>query len=260
MPRVRSTSDSGSTARSSCDPLPCSARGSVRAPATTTILARTATGRVRRSARRSSGRESGTGSGRRVAHSAQRDRPSLSLRSLQSIGLLNRYAQIAAPDLRKGVENASIPCAVWRPHTLHHRETEVGRVTYRPAKKFTATIAGVSALALVLTACGSSSTSSSTLSAGSQRRSQQRSIGAPRQRRSGQCRTGERRQRLVRRRQGEFGDLTGTTVSVYTVIVAPEDKPYVETVQAVHRVHRRSGELRRHQGVRGPDRRPRAER
>ena len=28
--------------------------------------------------------------------------------------------------------------------------------------------------------------------------------------------------------KSEFGDLTGTTVNVYTVIVAPEDKPYVE--------------------------------
>ena len=49
------------------------------------------------------------------------------------------------------------PVVCERPHMLLTSETEVGRVTYRPAKKFTATIAGISAVALVLTACSSSS-------------------------------------------------------------------------------------------------------
>ena len=80
-------------------------------------------------------------------------------------------------------------------------------MTYRPTKKFTAAIAGISALALVLTACGSSSTSTTTSStvakpAARGRPAASGSEAAPAGRRpptSDWCDTG----------QGELGDITG---------------------------------------------------
>jgi alpha-glucoside transport system substrate-binding protein len=103
-------------------------------------------------------------------------------------------------------------------------------VTYRPAKKFTATIAGVSALALVLTACSSSSTTSETTAATSAAAS-----SAP----SSEAATGSAEPAApvgatsdwCEQVTEQFGDLTGTTVGVYTVIVGQEAENYEKAWQ-----------------------------
>jgi alpha-glucoside transport system substrate-binding protein len=113
-------------------------------------------------------------------------------------------------------------------------------VAWNPARKsLTATVVGAGVMALVLTACGggSNSASSSTSSAASSAASSPASSAAasggtaspagsagsssaagPVSADSGWCDAVK----------SQFGDLTGKTVNVYTVIVAPEDKPYVE--------------------------------
>ncbi len=122
-------------------------------------------------------------------------------------------------------------------------------MTYRPAKKYTAIIAGVSAVALALTGCSSSSNSSTSSSssaagggssaAGSAEGSASGGSGSssgaeasggasggasagPVSADSGWCDAVK----------GQYGDLTGKTVGVYSVITAPEDQPYVEAYKA----------------------------
>jgi alpha-glucoside transport system substrate-binding protein len=101
-------------------------------------------------------------------------------------------------------------------------------VSYRPAKKFMATVAGMSALALVLTACGSSSTSSSTTSAAATSAAASSaeagdasgSAAAPAGPASATSDWCDKAKAL--------GDLNGKSVTVYSTIVAPEDAPYRE--------------------------------
>jgi len=100
-------------------------------------------------------------------------------------------------------------------------------VTYRPARKFTATIAGISALALVLSACSSSSTTSSSTSTSAESSADASaadtaSAGAeptgPVSADSGWC-------DMVKEK---FGDITGKTVGVYTTITGTEADGYVQ--------------------------------
>ena len=97
-------------------------------------------------------------------------------------------------------------------------------MTYRPAKKFTATIAGISAIALVLTACSSSSTSSTSSSAATSEASAggETSAAAP----AGPVEASIPWCDTIK---STYGDLTGKQVNVYTVIVAPEDQPYIDS-------------------------------
>ena len=102
-------------------------------------------------------------------------------------------------------------------------------MSYRPAKKFAATIAGISALALVLTACGSSSSTSSTSSsaassAAGTSAAAEASTGAaapagPVAASIPWCDT----------IKSTYGDLTGKNVGIYSTIVAPEAQPYIES-------------------------------
>lgn len=109
-------------------------------------------------------------------------------------------------------------------------------MTYRPAKKFTATIAGISAIALVLTACSSSSTSStSSTSAGSSAAATEASGGAAATTSAGAAidaggalpATSD----WCEKAKAEYGDLTGKTVGVYTGIIAPEDVLYQKSYE-----------------------------
>ncbi len=93
-----------------------------------------------------------------------------------------------------------------------------------------ATVAGMSALALVLTACGSSSTSSGTTSAAetsaaaSSEGGDATSAAAP----AGPAPASIPWCDTVK---STYGDLTGTTVGIYATIVAPEDQPYIDAMK-----------------------------
>jgi alpha-glucoside transport system substrate-binding protein len=103
-------------------------------------------------------------------------------------------------------------------------------VSYRPAKKFAATIVGISAVALVLTACSSSNSSSSSTSAAATSAAASSATGSagasaaagPVGATSGWCDAVK----------AKYGDLTGKTVSIYSVITAPEDAGYVTAYKA----------------------------
>ena len=107
-----------------------------------------------------------------------------------------------------------------------YEEVEVNRVAHKATRRrLTATIAGVGALALVLSACGGSSTSSSTTSAAATSAAATSgggggaSAGAdsgPVSADSGWCDTVKEK----------YGDLTGKTVGVYTVITGTEADAY----------------------------------
>ena len=105
-------------------------------------------------------------------------------------------------------------------------------MTYRPTKKFTATIAGVSAVALVLTACSSSTTSSTSSSsaAGSSAASAAATgSGSAAAESSGPLpATTDWCQHI----KDTYPDISGKTVGVYTTIVAPEDTPYINSWKA----------------------------
>lgn len=101
-------------------------------------------------------------------------------------------------------------------------------MTYRPAKKFTATIAGISALALVLTACGSSSTSSDTTAATSAAASSAASSGADTGSGEPAAPVGPTSD-WCEQVKSQFGDLTGTSVGVYTTITGAEGDAYIDT-------------------------------
>ncbi len=121
-------------------------------------------------------------------------------------------------------------------------------MTYRPAKKFTAAVVGVSALALVLTACSSSSTSSDTSSAAatsaaatsaaassaesSAAGSSAASSGASSAASGSAGAGGSAKPASIPwcdTLKSTYGDLTGKTVGVYSTIVAPEDQPYIDS-------------------------------
>ena len=120
-------------------------------------------------------------------------------------------------------------------------------MAYRPTKKVTAAIAGISAAALVLTACGSSSTtsSSSTSAATSAAEGSAAASGAA----SGSAAAGggagvgggtlDADSGWCEKAKAEYGDMTGKTVSIYAGITAPEDvlyqnayKPFTECTGA----------------------------
>lgn len=119
-----------------------------------------------------------------------------------------------------------------RPHTLSN-EMEVNRVAHKATRKrLTATVAGVGAIALVLSACGSSSSSSGTTSAAatSAAESSAATGGAsggasasagPVSGDSGWCDTVKEK----------YGDLTGKTVGVYTTITGTEADAYKKSYQ-----------------------------
>jgi len=97
-------------------------------------------------------------------------------------------------------------------------------VTHRPTKKFMAMIAGVSAVALVLSACGSSSTTAT--SSTSAEGSSEASAAAPG---SSAAEAGPASATSDWCDQAKaLGDITGKSVTVYSTIVAPEDAPYRE--------------------------------
>ncbi len=116
-------------------------------------------------------------------------------------------------------------------------------MTYRPAKKFTAAIVGVSAIALVLTACGSSSDSGSSSSTSAAETSAAASGGDSSAAESSAAGGSESSAASGSASEGggakpasipwcdtvksTFGDLTGKSVGVYSVITAPEDAGYV---------------------------------
>ena len=102
-------------------------------------------------------------------------------------------------------------------------------MTYRPTKKFTATIAGISALALVLTACSSSTTSSSSSTTAARPARRRPAQAAVRRRAAAATGSG------AAAADGDFctqiksqclGDLTGKTVGFYTGVSSPEDQPW----------------------------------
>ena len=121
-------------------------------------------------------------------------------------------------------------------------------MAYRPTKKVTAAIAGISAVALVLTACGGSSTttsSSSTSAATSAAEGSAAASGAA----SGSAAAGggagvgggtlDADSGWCEKAKAEYGDMTGKTVSIYAGITAPEDvlyqnayKPFTECTGA----------------------------
>ncbi|MET0864419.1 MAG: ABC transporter substrate-binding protein, partial [Nakamurella sp.] len=112
-------------------------------------------------------------------------------------------------------------------------------MTYRPTKKFTATIAGISAVALVLTACSSSSTSSTSSSsaAGSSTAASAAASGAESSAASsgsaaastGGAATLPATTDWCQHIKDTYPDISGKTVGVYTTIVAPEDTPYINS-------------------------------
>lgn len=100
-------------------------------------------------------------------------------------------------------------------------------MSQRSAKKLTMAIAGISAAALVLTACGGGSSnnastgtggSTATAESGSTSTSGSAADSGPVGATSDWCETVK----------SKYGDLTGKKVSVYTTIVAPEDQPYID--------------------------------
>ena len=103
-------------------------------------------------------------------------------------------------------------------------------MTYRPAKKFTATIAGISAIALVLTACSSSSTSSTSSSEAATSAAATSAPAASGTATASSAPGGEDTLAATsdwcEKAKAEYGDLTGKSVSVYSTIVTPEDAIY----------------------------------
>jgi alpha-glucoside transport system substrate-binding protein len=107
-------------------------------------------------------------------------------------------------------------------------------VTYRPAKKLTATIAGIGALALVLTACSSSSTSStSTSSAASSAAATSGGAASGGASASGSAAAGG-----GAAASGDYcttiksqwpDDMTGKTIDYYTTVSPPEDVQWKES-------------------------------
>ena len=121
-------------------------------------------------------------------------------------------------------------------------------MTYRPAKKLTAAVIGVSAVALVLTACSSnssSSSSSSSTAAATSAASAAASGGAASSAAGSSAAGGASSAASGSAGAGgsakpasipwcdtlksTYGDLTGKTVGVYSTIVAPEDQPYIDS-------------------------------
>ena len=99
-------------------------------------------------------------------------------------------------------------------------------MTYRPTKKLTAAIAGMSAIALVLTACGGSSTTSGTTTSAAET-----SAGATGESSAAAEPAGPASPTSTwcEDVKSAYGDLTGKTVGVYTVISGVEADRYVES-------------------------------
>ncbi len=129
-------------------------------------------------------------------------------------------------DLRSGTESAFISqVRVVRPLTSELWNYEGGcRVAPTSARKVISAIAGISAVSLVLSACGGGSTSPTTTSPTASSSSEGSSAGTtpaggPVGADSGWCDTVK----------GLYPDITGKNVNLYTVITAPEDTPYINT-------------------------------
>ena len=129
---------------------------------------------------------------------------------------------------RKPLKTFSFLLTCERPHTLSN-EMEVNRMAHKATRKrLAATVAGVGAIALVLSACGSSSSSSGTTSAAATSAAASSAAGGggsasagPVSGDSGWCDTVK----------SKYGDLTGKTVGIYTTITGTEADAYKKSYQ-----------------------------
>ena len=103
-------------------------------------------------------------------------------------------------------------------------------MTYRPTKKFTATIVGIGAVALVLSACGSSSTSSSTTTAATSADTADASSAAPGASGSAVAPPAGSDDWCAAIKENWPGT-EGTSVNVYTTIVGTEATLYENSLK-----------------------------
>ena len=101
-------------------------------------------------------------------------------------------------------------------------------MTYRPAKKFTATIAGIGALALVLSACSSSTTSSPSSSSAATSATSAASAAASGSAASPADAASDDWCAAIKQ---NWPGTEGTSVNVYTTIVGDEATTYQESLK-----------------------------